>query len=433
MINSNTQLELSVLYTLLVATPDDYFRMLESLDFSEEMHRTAFNALKIGYETGCLTDIYHKVEVVSLLEQGGVMLPDQFLDYLIVHGEVAGTVSVKGAMGLRGYRQQRQIRAIANRMLAMVEANKPITDILGFATDKLSIVSSRTRLDGATLTDSVLALSESLVDVRETEKRKGRDSVVSFRMPTLDDKLYLQRFMAGQFIILAGTPSAGKTALALQLCVDNSTAGVATGIISLEMGREQLASRVLQQLGEVPTSWLKYERESGETIERRAISVAEICRKIPLHIVDDAYTLHDIEAATNQLCGAGAELIVVDYLQLAARNSLGKGSVMEAVMAISSLMKRLARKHKIPVIGVSQLTTGEKEQQGDFRTFKMRWAGELQQDADAIYILEDMDGTDVKLRRTMLSCQKQRAGARYWSQMLVFDTSAQRFSVAQTK
>src|SRR5450759_1060714 len=164
----------------------------------------------------------------------------------------------------------------------------------------------------------------------------------------------------GDLIIVAGRPSMGKTAFALNVAEHvavNDRLPVA--VFSMEMSGSQLAMRMLGSIGRLDQMKLRTGRLSDEDWSRLTDAVGKV-HDAPIHI-DETPALNCLELRARarrmhrQYDGLG--LVVVDYLQLMSSTSYGENRATE-ISEISRSLKALAKELKVPVVALSQLNRG---------------------------------------------------------------------------
>ncbi|SPE24425.1 replicative DNA helicase [Burkholderiales bacterium] len=197
-------------------------------------------------------------------------------------------------------------------------------------------------------------------------------------------------FQEGDLIIIAGRPSMGKTALALNIgqhvAIDM---GMPVAVFSMEMGAEQLAMRLLGSVGRIDAHRLRTGRLTDEDWPRLSEAM-ERMHAAPLHI-DETPGLNALElrARSRRLAREYGKLglIIVDYLQLMSASSMGENRATE-ISEISRSLKGLAKELKVPVIALSQLNRTV-EQRTDKRPVMsdLRESGAIEQDADVILFI----------------------------------------------
>ncbi len=190
-------------------------------------------------------------------------------------------------------------------------------------------------------------------------------------------------------VLVAARPAMGKTAFALNLCLNVAKKYNQTvAMFSLEMSREQLAMRLLSIQSMVDgmkmaTGKLTEEEWNKLTMASVALSQTDIR-------VDDnpSITVAEMNAKCRRLDNLG--LVIIDYLQLMNGSGYGKGgdSRVNVVSEISRSLKIMAKELNVPVICLSQLSRGP-ESRTDKRPMlsDLRESGAIEQDADEVMFL----------------------------------------------
>jgi replicative DNA helicase len=187
-------------------------------------------------------------------------------------------------------------------------------------------------------------------------------------------------------IILAGRPSMGKTALALNIARNAAVdTGVPVAIFSLEMSKEQLSLRLLCSEARIDSSRLRSGFFTMEDWERLT-DAAGVLSAAPIFI-DDSPSLSAMEVrakARRLKMDKNIGLIVIDYLQLMQGRASAERRDLE-ISEISRSLKALAKEINLPVIALSQLNR-MLEQRNDKRPrlSDLRESGALEQDADVV-------------------------------------------------
>ncbi len=188
-------------------------------------------------------------------------------------------------------------------------------------------------------------------------------------------------------IIIAGRPSMGKTALALNMAGHASIhAGHRVAVFSLEMSKEQLVQRLLCSEARVDSSRLRVgflHENDWPKLTKAAGGLSEA----PLYIDDmAAQTVLEMRAKCRRLQREkGLDLVVIDYLQLVRGGSKFSDSREREISDISRSLKALAKELHIPVVALSQLNRSvESRQDKRPQLSDLRESGALEQDADVI-------------------------------------------------
>jgi len=191
----------------------------------------------------------------------------------------------------------------------------------------------------------------------------------------------------GDLCILAGRPSMGKTALALNMAQHVALKLHQTvAIFSLEMSKESLLTRMLCAAARVDSQRFRAGYLTPE--ERRKLShgLHELA-EAPLYIDDTAGAhLMDMHAKLRRLqAERKVGLVIVDYLQLMTGRGRFENRNQE-VSALSRGMKMLAKELNVPMLVLSQLSRAVETRQGDHRPqlSDLRESGSIEQDADLV-------------------------------------------------
>ena len=187
-------------------------------------------------------------------------------------------------------------------------------------------------------------------------------------------------------IVLAARPGVGKTSLGLNIARHVAvTAKRRVAFFSLEMGREQLASRLLASEALVEGTKLR----SGDLTEAewaRLIEAGDILRRADLYFDDSpGLTVLEMKGKLRRL--DHVDLVIVDYLQLMTGAKRTDNRVHE-ISAIARTLKVMAKELNVPVMALSQLRRPT-ERTKDHRPglSELRDSGSIEQDADIVIFL----------------------------------------------
>ncbi len=249
-----------------------------------------------------------------------------------------------------------------------------------------AVTDKNVRGTAALLKDLVAQAYESI------EKRHGGHVT---GLPTgyheLDDQTCgLQR---GEMIIIAGRPSMGKTALALNIAeYIGIHEHLPVALFSLEMGKQQLAERFLCSVSEVDSQLVRKGMLSTEHY-RKLVEACGMLSEAPVFI-DDTSSLTPLElrAKARRLKSMhNVQCVIIDYLQLMHLGGRVESRQQE-ITAISRYLKGLARELEIPVVVLSQLNRApEGREDHRPRMSDLRESGSIEQDADVVMLLHRED------------------------------------------
>lgn len=187
-------------------------------------------------------------------------------------------------------------------------------------------------------------------------------------------------------VIIAARPGMGKTSFALNIASNVARhARKDVAVFSLEMSKEQLATRMLSTEALVDSNKLRSGFLSDNDWVRLASSADVLCG-MPIYLDDTAGTnVPQIKAKLRRVKNLG--LVVIDYLQLLGSTIKSENMVLR-VQEITRNLKILAKELDVPVILLSQLSRGV-ESRPDKRPLlsDLRDSGSIEQDADIVMFL----------------------------------------------
>jgi len=241
--------------------------------------------------------------------------------------------------------------------------------------------------------------------IRNIEKLyEKKDHVTGVPTGFLDLDGMTAGFQKGDLIIVAGRPSMGKTAFALNLgqhAAIHADQKSSVAIFSLEMSKEQLVTRLLCSESKIDASRLR----TGHLIDAdwgRLMAGAGKLHDATIYIDDTpSIPVLEMRAKCRRLkAEKGLGLVIVDYLQL-MRGGANSESRQQEISEISRSLKALAKELDIPVVALSQLNRGL-ENRTDKRPMMsdLRESGAIEQDADVImFVYRDAVYCDACKRR----------------------------------
>lgn len=275
------------------------------------------------------------------------------------------------------------------------------------------ITASREIIDDASAGDeepSVLidSAEQKIFDIRKGNEKSGLERINSVILQTFDrlDALNsetddsmkpistgigdLDRVITGlnrsDLILLAARPGMGKTSFALNIARNAAcTSKKTVAFFSLEMSKEQLASRLLSTEALISGTKLRTGKLNDEEWSR-LIPASDVLSKAELYLDDTpGITITEMKSRLRRL--RSLDLVVIDYLQLMGSGRRIDNRVQE-ISEITRNLKILAKEMNVPVITLSQLSRAS-EQRTDHRPqlSDLRDSGSIEQDADIVLFL----------------------------------------------
>ena len=202
-------------------------------------------------------------------------------------------------------------------------------------------------------------------------------------------------FHPHELIIIAARPGMGKTAIALNMVTNiaiNSKKTVA--LFNMEMGAEQLATRMLSSVGQIDGNKLRTGNLEHSDWKRVNEAISRLSGT-NIYIDDTAgNTVGEIRSKCRKLATSpnGLDIVVIDYLTLIQGSSKNNANRQQEVADISRALKTMAMELNVPVIALSQLSRGV-EQRVDKKPMlsDLRESGAIEQDADIVAFLHCSD------------------------------------------
>ncbi|MGA2186205.1 MAG: replicative DNA helicase [Bryobacteraceae bacterium] len=389
--------------------------LLEAGDFSLEKHRRIFQRMTELFERGERID---RVTLANELMKLGQLESVDGLSYLVSLDDGLPHIA-----NLESYVRIVKDKSLLRRIIfssqklidrCFIGEDDPNEILAGAEENLLKLGDSRSS-DALANCDTIIRDYEGGVNAfLDPSKRIKGLSTGYLKLDEMTGGLH-----GGELLILAGRPSMGKTALALNIAqhiATNSQARQTVAVFSLEMSKESLLTRMICAGARVDQQ--KFRAGYLNQDERRQLQLsANELVKAPLFIDDTAgINIMDMHAKLRRLRSeSGLGLVIVDYLQLMT----GRGRFENRNAEVSSLsrgFKLLAKELKVPMLVLSQLSRAPETRQGDHRPqlSDLRESGSIEQDADLVAFIfrEEIykpDREDLKGKAELLVA-KQRNG-----------------------
>ena len=380
----NLEAEQSILGSILLENSaiNSVLEFLSAGDFYSEAHRKIFNII---------VELSEKNEPVDLITLSNALRGKKMLDNVGGASYLASLVdNVPSAANVANYakivKEKSILRGLIGSATEIIEScyetGSDVDQVLDKAEHSIFEISeNKVRPSFYPIRDIV---KDSFRSIEDLYARKELITGVATGFEKIDD--LTSGLQNSDLIIVAGRPSMGKTAFALNIAQYAALEGkTPVAIFSLEMSKEQLAFRLLAAEAKVDSHRLR-KGFLGETDWPKLTTAAGRLSEAPLFIDDTpAITVLEMKAKSRRLkADTGLGLIVVDYIQL-MRSSGYRDSREQEISEISRSLKALAKELRLPVIALSQLNrkvedrTNRRPQMADLRE-----SGAIEQDADVI-------------------------------------------------
>lgn len=363
-------------------------RNINKFDFYEKSHQIIFESIEF------LMSEYRSVDIITIIEYlksngkinavGG----KEYLSLIIRNNQLTKNIFfyikvVKDKSILRN------LILINKNIIDYIINNqsKKVEEILDYAEQKIISVSKKYKDLG-----SFISTSDTLLRIlgRIEKLYYVRKSIIgiSSGFEELDKRTL--GFHKSELIIIAGRPSMGKTAFAMNIVehvVINLNKPVL--VISMEMTAVQVLERMVSSIARIHLSSIRTGMLDQSDWPRLFSAVSTLSRRT-FYIYDDGpmdlFSIKNI-ARKALFLNKNLSLIIIDYIQLIKANRIFENRTQE-LAEISRALKSLSKELDIPIIAISQLNRGVEVRQDKKPVMSdIRESGAIEQDADLILFI----------------------------------------------
>ena len=383
----NLEAERAVLGAILLDNQVIYSVMeaLEPNAFYQEGHRTIFSSMLALNERGQPIDL---VTLTNRLRSDGLLERAGGAGY--IPSLAGGVPTSAGAAHYANIVKEKAIlRDLITTSSEIVEEcfDSPgdVDEIIDEAERRIFKISDR-RI-GAAFYSIREIVKSSFSTIEGLYARKEHVTGVPTGFKDIDD--LTSGLQSSDLIIVAGRPSMGKTAFALNIAHNAACKSkLNVAIFSLEMAREQLVTRMLCSEARIDAHRLR-SGYLGDTDWPKLTTAAGLLSEASIFIDDTpALSAMEMRAKSRRMkADKGLDLVIVDYMQLMR----GRGRIdsrEQEISEISRSLKSLAKELALPVVALSQLNRAVENRQ-DKRPMlaDLRESGAIEQDADVIFFI----------------------------------------------
>ena len=361
--------------------------------------QTIFRTIRNLFQAGAAIDV---VSVANALGTG-------YRDFLVQLMDVTPTAAnVDHYIAL--CKEQSRLTATKELMQRMGEA-ETTAQLRTLLEEANGLMVEKTSLKITTMADALQSFM-----TRHTQKT----DYLTWPVRELNDRIYAE---LGDFLIIGGYPSSGKSAWALQ-CAWHWASRYKVGFFSLETSSEKLFDRQMSAIAQLSMDNIKRNTIDQKGWDKVCSMSAEITARNLELIPAAGMTPADVRAVTMM---RGYQIIFVDYLQLLQ----GSGENRTAqVTQVSSALHTLAQSLGVTVVALSQLARQNPQQKNTAPDMSaLRESGQIEQDADLIMMLS-LENKDQPEGNRELRIRKNKEGT-CPNILLAFDGKHQTFTKAQ--
>ena len=361
-------------------------------DFYRHEHKLIYRAISALINENRPADI---ITVQEALERNDQLDHAGGFDYLLTLAQ-----STPSAANIRRYAEIVRERSIIRQLAeigteiarnAYNPQGKSAEQLLDEAENQVFQIAESTAKSKQGFLEMPDLLQQNIERIDMLYQRDNPDEVTGIATGFTDLDRMTSGLQAGDLVIVAGRPSMGKTAFAINIAEHVAISGKRpVAVFSMEMGGTQLVMRMLSSVGRLDQSVLKNGSLKDEHWQRVNEAVAKLT-DAPIFSDETAgLSALELRARARRLArrfNNQLGLIVIDYLQLMSGSGRNDNRASE-LGEISRSLKALAKELQVPVIALSQLSRTV-EQRTDKRPMMsdLRESGAIEQDADLIMFM----------------------------------------------
>lgn len=355
---------------------------VEASDFTTPKCRTVFQAIKRAFTAG------EPVDPVVVLHKLGGSEDGEWARYLLELMEITPTAANIWEY-VRDMREDAKIYYL-QELGGLLHVNRSLDSAREYAGKINALLADR---PGVRIVGMEQAMQEFIG--RQNEKHE----YLTWPFEKLNDRLFVE---GGDFVVLGGQASAGKTAAALMMAWWWANRGKKVGFFSLETGDRKLHDRLMAHTMKLDFGEIKRGELKEDDFEALAIASSRLIKAGLEYVNASGMTVADIQAIA---LSRGYDIILVDYLQIIKGASDRR---YEAVTDVSIELHRLAQSNGITVLALSQLSRPPGKGNKPPNMSSLRESGQIEQDADVVMLIYKEE--DLPNARRILKIAKNKEG-----------------------
>jgi len=392
----NIKAEIGLLGCILL----DYQRVLDICFYKGLNNRDVFYLKEHKLVFQAIINLYNKKGVVDyvtvaeylqskdkLVKIGGYM----FLEDLMNQTPTSAHAEWYISLVLDAYMRRNIITKSTDVIEACYDVDMKSVEVLAKAEQSFMGLASNVVEEAKSWKDTVANSMDGLNKLIEGDKTANG---IPTGFSNLDRQLLGLR--KSEMIVIAATPSMGKTSLAMNIAENIALGNVSdflsrsVGMFSLEMSNDSLATRMICSHAEVSSYGLSQGYCISETVKHELADSTEILSNADIHIDDSGgLDVMDMRSRARRMKKKhDIQLIIIDYLQLLNCKTHGRFGRQLETVAISGHIKAMAKELDIPVVVLSQLSRKVNDRADKIPIMSdLRDSGAIEQDADIICML----------------------------------------------
>lgn len=358
-------------------------------DFFRDDHRRLFGHIATLCNAGKPCDL---VTLHAALEKSNELDLVGGLAYL---GEIAN--ATPSAANIRRYAEIVRDTSVRRRIIfaadeiaasAFNPSGKDTRALLDVAESKIVEISETRVLQSGDLKNINDVLGKAVDEIDLALERGSEFTGLPTGFADIDSKL--SGMQPGDLIVIAGRPSMGKTAFAINIGENvGINSGKPVAIFSLEMGDTQIGKRMLASVGRIDLTNIRNGKLSDEEYDSMTVAMGKLSNATIAIDETGGLSVPQIRGRCRRMARkyGGIGLVVIDYLQLMALAKQTENRAQDLGDTTRAL-KALAKELHCPIVLLSQLSR-KVEERRDRRPIlsDLRDSGAIEQDADVVILM----------------------------------------------
>lgn len=336
--------------------------------FNDNQCKLIFKAITGLYKKDKLIDVFSVTEYDSKIKD--IEYFDLSNHVLTTHENLTMHLELLRAEGIR-----KQYKEIATKGISDIDNSISETEILNSTLKQLNDLHTF----GSSKQIKSINICLDTIKQQIVDAKNGKSSPYAIGIESVD-KLY--SFAASDLVLIGARPAMGKTAFVVSVFNYALHKGQRPVLFSLEMSTEQILLRMLSERLQTQSWQMK---QGVCDLEQYTKHQAELINLNPI-IVDDCFTIDEIEAQLTKQSYLGSKIAFIDYLGLIVPN---KAQTREQeVSQMTRRLKMLAKKLNMPIVLLSQLSRAVENRSNKRPMLSdLRDSGGIEQDADSVMFL----------------------------------------------
>ncbi len=376
--------ERSVLGSMIISknAVEVAMELLKTEDFYIAAHQTIFASMHDLYTRSSAVDL---VTVVNDLEKHGKLEAIGGVEYMAMLGDYtpsSGNIAYYARIVQERSTQRKLIDASSHIAKNARDGAMEIPDVIDDAERRIYNISIRNNTNTMVPAKDVVFETYDMIG----EIAGARGSLTGVPTGFIDLDKLTSGLQKSDLIIVAGRPSMGKTALALNMASYAAfDARKNVAIFSLEMSTQQLIMRMMCTRAQVSMTKVKQGGATDDDMIR--LSDATSAMYSDRLVIDDTANISVAEIRSKcrrMKTKQGLDLVIIDYLQLMKTSGKTENRVLE-IGEITRALKILARELDVPIILLSQLSRAADKVRPTMA--HLRESGAIEQDADIVIMI----------------------------------------------